>query len=100
MTPGELYASARAWWRIGRRDYPYAVAVHEGITRAVWAVEPSSWVSHQRPGEHVRWAFRASPAPAHIVEAFLGTIGRRVPARRSDGRAVFGQSSAIAYWPR
>jgi hypothetical protein len=100
MTPEELYASARAWWRIGRRDYPYAVAVHEGITRAVWAIDPASWVSHQRPGEEVRWAFEAGPAPAEVHEAFVGAIGRRVPAQRPDGRRVFGQSSAIAYWPR
>lgn len=100
MTPEELYASARAWWRIGRRDYPYAVAVHEGITRAVWAIDPASWVSHRRPGEEVRWAFEGGPAPLEIVEAFVGTIGRRIPARRPDGRAVFGSQGAIAYWPR
>lgn len=100
ITPEELYASARAWWRIGKRDYPYAVAVHNGITRAVWQIDPASWVSRQRDGERLRWAFEAGAAPAEIVDAFYGTIGRRVPTRRPDGRAVFGQSSAIAYWPR
>lgn len=100
MTPEELYASARAWWRIAKRDYPFAVAVHEGITRAVWAINQASWVSHQRPGERVRWAFEASPAPPDIHDAFVGLIGRRVPARRPDGRVVFGRQGAIAYWPR
>ncbi len=100
MTPEELYASARAWWRIGKRTYRYAVAVRNGITRAVWEIDPSSWVSHQRPGEEVRWAFEGRPGKPEIVDAFVGPIGRRVPAQRPDGRRVFGQSSAIAYWPR
>ena len=99
MTPEELYASARAWWRIGKRNYRYAVAVHNGITRAVWEIDPASWVSHQREGERVRWKFDGTPAPPDIHDAFVGPIGRRVPARRPDGRHVFGQSSAIAYWP-
>jgi hypothetical protein len=100
MTADELYASTRAWWRIGRREYPYAVAVHEGITRAVWAIDPGSWVSHQREGERLRWAFEGGPAPADIHDAFVGAIGRRVPARRPDDRVVFGRQGAIAYWPR
>lgn len=100
ITPQELYASARAWWRIGRRAYPYAVAVHSGITRAVWEIDPSSWVSRQRDGERLRWAFEGVPAPPDIHEAFVGPIGRRVPALRPDGRVVFGRQGAIAYWPR
>lgn len=100
ITPEELYASARAWWRIGKRTYPYAVAVHNGITRAVWAIDQSSWVSRQAPGENVRWAFEGVHAAPEVQEAFVGPIGRRVPARRPDGRRVFGQSSAIAYWPK
>jgi hypothetical protein len=99
MTPEELYASARAWWRIGKRNYPYAVAIHEGITRAVWVIDPTSWVSHRRPGEQVRWAFEAEPAPADVHDAFVGAIGRRVPTERADGRRVFGRQGAIAYWP-
>jgi hypothetical protein len=99
MTPEELYASARGWWRIGKRDYPYAVAVHNGITRAVWAIDPAAWASRQRAGERVRWAFEAVPAAEDIQDAFVGRIGRRLPSRRPDGRRVFGPQSAIAYWP-
>ena len=101
VTAEELYASYRAWWRIGptRRDYPYAVAIHNGITRAVWQIDRAGWVSHQRPGEQVRWAFVGAPAPAEIQDAFFGSIGRRVPTRRPNGGHVFGPQSSIAYWP-
>jgi hypothetical protein len=69
ITPDEQYANARGWWRIGKRTYRYAVAVHIGSTRAVWEIDPASWVSRQAPGENVRWAFEGVPAPAEIRDA-------------------------------
>jgi len=56
-------------------------AVHNRITRAVWAINPSSWASRQAPGENVRWAFEGVPAAPEVHDAFVGSIGRRVPAR-------------------
>lgn len=45
ITAHELYNSARAWWVIGERrlEYPYPVAVFQGITRAVWVIDHRSW---------------------------------------------------------
>ena len=99
ITPDDLYASARAWWRIGRRDYPYAVAVHEGITRAVWAIDPATWVAHQRAGEQTRWAFQAGPAPAEGRRR-LRRVDRPssagAPARRPRRLRAPGRYSLLA----
>jgi hypothetical protein len=103
MTPDELYKSARAWWNLSPRraaNYPYAVAIHRGITRAVWEIDSGSWRSWEpRPGRRLRWSFVGHPAPAAIHDQFVGELGSRVPERRPDGRATFGQANPIGYWP-
>jgi hypothetical protein len=104
MTDDELLESVRAWWVLDPKraeNYAFAVAVHNGITRAVWEIAPGSWRSQSSlaPGQKPRWSFRGRPAPAHIHEEFVGRIGRRVPALRPNGKSVFGQASPIAYWP-
>jgi uncharacterized protein len=103
MTQPELLESVRAWWVLGskREKYQYVVAVHDGITRGVWEVVPGKWASWTpRPNRRLRWSFVGREAPPVIQEMFLGRIGRRVPAVRPDGRAVFGPRQPIAYWPR
>jgi hypothetical protein len=104
MTPAEVLESVRAWWVLDPKraaTYQYVVAVHGGITRGVWEVVPGSWQSWTpRPGRRLRWSFTGRDAPPEIHEMFVGRIGRRIPASRPDGKAVFGQGSPIAYWPR
>ena len=101
MTATELVDSTRAWWYLSQpraAGYSYAVAVHAGITRGVWRIEPGSWrraspATAKRLGlSPRRFAFRATPAPICIHEAFVGAIGRRVPTA-----GVFGSGSVIAY---
>jgi len=99
MTPEALYDSTRAWWRLSTsrsREFEYAVAVFQGVTRGVWTIDHSSWRSAGG-----RAMFRGHPLGPEedVFDAFIGTIGRRVPTLRSDGRAVFGSGQPIAYWP-
>lgn len=103
MTSAELLESVRAWWVLSPQRaerYAYAVALHNGITRGVWAITPGSWVSWiPRAERGLRWAFSGTDAPADIVESFVGPIGRRVPHRRPDGSVLFGSANPIGYWP-
>lgn len=104
MTPAEVLESVRAWWVLDPKraaNYQYVVAIHNGITRGVWEVEPGSWRHWTpRPDRRLRWSFTGRDAPPEIHEMFVGRIGRRVPATRPDGAAVFGPGNPIAYWPR
>src|SRR5450759_4189576 len=103
MPASELLQSVRAWWVLDPKraaKYRYVVAVHDGITRGVWEVEPEGWRPWTRESRGPRWCFTGRDAPPEIYEMFVGRIGRRVPALRPDGKAVFGQGSPIAYWPR
>jgi hypothetical protein len=106
MSDQELYDSVRAWWRIGTyrgRSYPYAVAVFQGITRAIYEIDHETWRARgadSASAPNRRWAFagmRLREGPA--FDAFIGTRGKRIPPSRPDGRAVFGTGSPIAYWP-
>jgi len=103
MTGLELYTSARAWWRLDIKRvqrYPYAVAVHAGVTLAAWEIDPAGWRSWTEPtvgSGAMRWAFTGAPA-TNLAGASL--VGRRVPRHRPDGRATFGSGNPIAYWPR
>lgn len=102
MTPEELYGSTRAWWRVSLKRvhrYKYAVAVHEGVTRGVWAIDPRGWHPWNRPDRLLRHAFEGRDAPDEIRDAFYGRIGLRVPNERPDGRRVFGSASPIGFWP-
>ena len=107
MTPEELYETTRAWWVLDPQraeGFRYAVAVHQGVTQAVWEITPGSWKpsssnSSPKPGESVRWSFEGRPAPTEVVDAFVGPRGKRVPRFRPSGLNVFGQANPIAYWP-
>ena len=104
MTADELLESVRAWWVLDPKraaTYRYVVAVHNGVTRGVWSVAADSWQSWTpRAGRRLRWSFTGSEASGEVVEEFHGRIGRRVPRMRPDGRATFGSSNPIGYWPR
>jgi hypothetical protein len=102
MTDAELLDSTRAWWVLSlprAERYRYAVAVHGGITRGVWEIEPGSWrqaspATARRLGRSARrFAFAGLQAPADVRAAFVGPEGRLVPAP-----GPFGSGSVIAYW--
>jgi hypothetical protein len=103
MTRDELYESVRAWWVLDPKraeTFNYVVAVHAGVTRAVWEVVPGSWKPRTREGETVRWSFEGVDAPSDIVQEFVGERGKRVPKfRHGSDKNVFGQANPIGYWP-
>lgn len=90
MTPEELAASTRAWWVINpatveRRGIRHAVAVHDGVTRAVMII--GDW---GRRGN--RRAFGATPLThGPVFDEWVGPLGRRVTFKK-------GSQSPITYW--
>lgn len=102
MSVDALYHSTRGWWRIDRRvayGYPYAVCVYQGVTRAVWEIDHTSWRCQADDPRRVAFDGRRIEPGEAPYEAFIGEHGRRVPPKREDGRAVFGSQGSVAYWP-
>ncbi len=101
MSDQELYDSTRAWWRIGithAKSFPYAVAVYQGVTRAVYEIDHKSWRRH--PANNHRVAFKATRLrEGDVFDGLVGQRGKRVPPTRPTGGAVFGTGNPIAYWP-
>jgi hypothetical protein len=93
MTLNEIVDSTRAWWRVSpesvrRRDAGFAVAVHNGVTRAV--MEIGTWTRR----DDGRYSFTAEALSAGPVwEAWVGPFGRRVSF-------VGAAQNPITYWPR
>ncbi len=102
MSAQELYDSTRAWWVANMdraKSYPYAVAVYQGVTRAVYEIDRDAW--RRFSVDPRRIAFEATQLrEGHVYNDFIGERGKRVPPMRSRGGAVFGSGSPIAYWPR
>ena len=92
MTDRELLDSTRGWWRVSpasveRKGIEHAVAVHEGITRAVLTI--GKW--HQRA--HGRRAFDAELISSGALhKAWVGAHGKRVALPT-------GAQSPLIYWP-
>ena len=92
MSLTELVDATRAWWRIdpgrvAREGIRHAVAVHQGITRAVMVI--GDWIAR----EDGRWGFAADPltgGPVH--DAWVGPSGREIEFPK-------GSQNPIAYWP-
>ena len=88
----EIVDATRAWWRINpdtirRREIRHAVAVHEGVTRAIMTI--GAW-SQRKDG---RRAFEATPiTDGPVYDAWVGTYGRRVPFASNS-------QNPITYWP-
>ncbi len=80
LTATELYDSVRGWWRItadsvARRGAAHAVAVFEGVTRAVWSID--GWLPPRSDG---RCAFAGTPVTeGAIFDHYCGPFGKRVP---------------------
>ncbi len=88
----ELIDSARAWWKISpetirKRGIRHAVAVHDGVTRAV--MEIGDWTQR----DDGRRAFSATPIlDGSIFDSWVGPLGRRVTF-------VAAARNPITYWP-
>jgi hypothetical protein len=92
ITDQELVDGARAWWRISpsridREGIRYAVAVHEGITRAVMTI--GDW-TERSDGRRAFAAEVVTSGP--VFEAWIGPTGRHVPF-------VTAAQNPIIYWP-
>jgi uncharacterized protein len=86
--------------RVARCGMEHVAAVHRGVTRALFRIEPRSWKRRvDEPDESgtpvVRRAFRFQVLDrGDLFDDIIGPHGHRVPAR---GR---GDQSSVHYWPR
>lgn len=101
----QIGESASGWWRIdlnrvSRCEIGHAAAVHRGVTRALFKIEPGSWkIRSDGPDESgkqvIRKAFRFQvTAQGDLFDDVIGPHGHQVPARAR------GDQSSIHYWPR
>lgn len=94
MSQIELADSTRAWWKISpksarARGVEHAVAVFDGITRAVFHID--SWFGPNSNGRH---GFAASPiSSGDHADSYFDHVGKRLPAER-------GSQNPVTYWPR
>ena len=91
MSSRELVDSTRAWWtldpdRVAREGINHAVAVHQGVTRAVVTIGD---LFQRSDG---RWAFSAALVTGdQIFDEWAGPRGRSVDFAR-------GNQNPVAYW--
>jgi hypothetical protein len=87
--------STSAWWvvnpaEVDRRGIGHAVAVHRGVTRALFEIVADSWVS-----EGGRHAFIGAPVLAgETFHEVIGPHGHRVTDKAR------GSQNPISYWPK
>ena len=88
----ELVDSTRAWWKtfsphgVEKRGVRHAVAVHNGVTRAVMDI--GDWMQRED-----RWTFAATPITnGAVYDEWVGPLGRRVPFTQ-------GSRNPTRYWP-
>lgn len=84
MSAEELYEASRGVWRVGprREGAKYALAVHDGIVREVYAIadwHPAGTISYStRKKDELplegRWEFDRSVAPPAIRQAGSGSV--------------------------
>ena len=93
MTTDEVYASARAWWKLdqpnlAKRGIDHAVAVANGVTRAVFQID--RWIQR----DDGRWAFAGRVINSGpIFDSYVGPLGKKVAFAR-------GSQAPVTYWPR
>jgi uncharacterized protein len=101
----EIGESVSGWWRIDlnkvtRLEIEHVAAVHRGVTRALFRIEPGSWKTRtdepvQSGKPVVRKAFRFQVVDrGDLFNHVIGPHGHRVPARAR------GDQSFVNYWPR
>ena len=99
MSDDEIVMSTQAWWRISkdrikRQDIQYAVAVYQGVTRAIMKI--GDWEEREfEESNSIRRGFSAEIIKeGTIYEAYVGELGKRVETFRK------GSQTPIYYWPR
>lgn len=91
----ELEMSTTAWWKLSSgsvavRGIQHAVAVHRGVTRALFEIDSTSWAS-----ANGRTGFVGVPVlSGDLYDEVVGVHGHRVTAKTR------GTQNPIAYWPR
>lgn len=98
----EIGESLCAWWSISpanvkKRGVRHAVAVHEGVTRALFEIVDDSWqyaAARQAANGHTinNVSFEVKPISAGpLFDEVVGPHGHRLPMKSSQ--------NAIRYWP-
>jgi uncharacterized protein len=101
---GEIGESASAWWRVDPRvvdrgGIEHVAAVHRGVTRALFRIEPGSWETKvfglHKSGRQIRlaafWFQTIESGP--LFDEVIGPHGHRVPPRAQ------GTQNPLHYWP-
>jgi len=92
----ELYDSVRAWWRFSpkeaeRRGVKYAVAVHRGITKAIYRID--NFIGPTYINGLPRFGFQGSEVrTGKFFNFYVGHHGKRVPFKNSA-------QNSVRYWP-
>jgi hypothetical protein len=102
----EIGESLSAWWSINPdvvvdRGIDHVAAVHRGVTRALFRVEPGSWETvitdrldkNGKPIKKSAFWFQTIDSGT-LFDDVVGPHGRRVPTRAR------GAQNSIYYWPR
>lgn len=99
----EIGRSTCAWWRVGKdraKKIDYAVAVHRGVTRAIFRIVPNTWEDH--PEIEGRRGFQFKPVTRgdvtlpdgrDLYDEVVGAYGHRTSERKQS------QRNAHRYWP-
>ncbi|KPN19386.1 GIY-YIG nuclease family protein [Arthrobacter sp. Edens01] len=96
MEIDQLADSVRCWWklnqdRVEKENIQHVVAVHRGVTRALFEIVPGTWETN----EHGRRGFQVKPVfEGTLYEGVIGPYGHRTPKKQA------GDQSTINYWPR
>jgi uncharacterized protein len=100
----EIGESISAWWSVSPQvvadcGIEHVVAVHRGVTRALFKIEPGSWetITTDRVAKNGRpitkSAFRFQTiSSGPLFDEVIGPHGRRVPRAQ-------GAQNSINYWP-
>jgi hypothetical protein len=89
IAPIDLYNATRGMWKVSPRrikglGIDHAVAVHRGVTRAVYRID--CWFQDE-PSR--RWGFKGEEITSGpVFDAFVGPFGRRVPASKGAQNPV------------
>lgn len=89
----EIGESVRAWWSISRntiarRGVRHVVAVHDGVTRALFEINEGSWVKgperYTKKGRRIaNWSFGVTPvSEGRLFDEVVGAHGHRPPMPR------------------
>lgn len=99
----EIGLSTCAWWPINidnAADYEYAVAVHRGVTRAIFRIVPGTW--EEIGGGEKKRGFQFEPIArgdvtlsdgSDLYDEAVGEYGHYTPQKKK------GDQTGFRYWP-